>query len=59
MRTRHAGKVCSGDYLGDHWLDHNLTAPYIQNNGLFLWYALLSQIGVVAVLASGVASLEN
>ena len=19
MRTRHAGKVCSGDYMGDHW----------------------------------------
>ena len=29
MRTRHAGKVCSGDYIGDHWLNKNQDATYI------------------------------
>ena len=43
MRLRHSGKVCSGDYLAH---PYNFTrgqddAPYIHDEGLFLWYAMI------------------
>ena len=43
MRLRHAGKVCSGDYL-DHprLFDNVVNSPYIHDNGLFLWYSMIS-----------------
>ena len=58
MRTRHAGKVCSEDYLPHRWTAHDQEVlPYIHIEGLFLCYAMFSQIGVLIVLGSGYISI--
>lgn len=41
FRLRHAGKICSGDYVSERLLTHNYLEPYIHNNGLFLWSAIV------------------
>lgn len=42
MRLRHEGKVCSGDYMSNPRLIVDDGTPYIHNNGLFLWYAMIA-----------------
>ena len=42
VRLRHAGKVCSGDYLPNRLLFNENLSPYIHNSGLFLWYAIIA-----------------
>ena len=42
VRLRHAGKVCSGDYLENRLQLHLDQPPYIHNIGLFLWYAIIA-----------------
>ena len=42
VRLRHAGKVCSGDYLPERLLFHDNISPYLHNQGLFLWYAIIA-----------------
>lgn len=42
MRIRHEGKVCSGDYLANPRLFMDDGSPYIHDNGLFLWYAMIA-----------------
>ena len=34
-------------------------APYIHDEGLFLWYAMIGQAGFGVVMISGVASIAN
>jgi len=41
FRLRHAGKVCSGDYLLERFIIEPDESPYIQSNGLFLWSAIV------------------
>ncbi len=60
MRLRHSGKVCSGDYLNNpHLFTHGKDAPYIHDEGLFLWYSMIGQAGFVVVMISGVTTLAN
>ena len=48
MRWRHAGKVCSGDYLDmaetgfSRYALTGVDPPYIHETGSFLWYAIQS-----------------
>lgn len=42
-RLRHAGKVCSGDYLSDaERQDETILAGYVKEKGAFLWGWLLA-----------------
>ena len=42
MATRHAGQVCSGYFLPNKRLIRAaVEPPYIKDNGLFLWYAMV------------------
>ncbi len=41
FRLRHAGKVCSGDYLPERFIIEPDESPYIHSNGLFLWSAIV------------------
>ncbi len=60
MRLRHTGMVCSGDYLDQpHLFIKGQDAPYIHDEGLFLWYAMIAQAGFVVVMISGAASIAN
>jgi len=42
VRLRHAGKVCSGDYLPNRLQFNEYQSPYLHNSGLFLWYAMIA-----------------
>ena len=64
MRWRHAGKVCSGDYLTDinRYAIHAEKPPYLHDTGSFLFYAINSQFFFMFVMASGAsiyAGMEN
>ena len=58
MRLRHAGCVCSGDFLPDKRLFHSEADPtYIHDNGNFLWYVMIAHAGFVVVMVSGAISI--
>ncbi len=59
VRLRHAGKVCSGDYLPNRLLFADNTPPYLHNEGLFIWYAMLAQWGFFVVMISGAISIAD
>ena len=64
MRWRHAGKVCSGDYLDDlnRYAIHAEKPPYLHDTGSFLFYAINSQFFFMFVMMSGAsiyAGMEN
>ena len=59
FRLRHAGKVCSGDYLEPKRLIAHEESPYIHNNGLFLWYVMVAHGAFLFVMASGAASIVD
>ena len=55
MRWRHAGKVCSGDYVTEvnRFSLFDTNPPYLHNAGSFLFYAIISQF--TALLGSAAA----
>ena len=64
MRWRHAGKVCSGDYLDDinRFAIHAEKPPYLHDTGSFLYYAINSQFFFMFIMMSGAsiyAGMEN
>ena len=59
VRLRHAGKVCSGDFLPNRLLFGENTPPYLHNQGLFLWYAIVAQWGFFIVMISGAISIVD
>ena len=57
MATRHAGQVCSGYFLPNKRLIRPaVEPPYIKDNGLFLWYAMVGQVLFFVTFATGAAS---
>ena len=60
MRLRHAGCVCSGDFLPNKRLFGMEEDPtYIHNNGNFLWYVMIAHAGFVLVMFSGGVSVVD
>ena len=62
MRLRHAGLVCSGQYLGHPHTFHNgviAGPPYIKENGTFMYYAMIGEALFFVVMISGVISIAN
>ena len=60
FRFRHAGKVCSGDFLDARWdISKPPEAPYLLQQGIFLWYACVSQYFVIASLLTGITAIES
>ena len=61
MRYRHAGKVCSGDYIADSSTWTGLFAtpqePYLLNTGSFLQYAGFSQLVLFVAFLNGFVML--
>ena len=57
MRFRHAGKVCSGDYLEvpNRYSLFDATEPYLHDAGSFLYYAMNSQFVVILAAMAGTA----
>ena len=57
MRFRHAGKVCSGDYLEvpNRYSLFDATEPYLHDVGSFLYYAMNSQFVVMLAAMAGIA----
>ena len=55
MRWRHAGKVCSGDYLDEpnRYSLFDAKEPYLHNAGSFLYYTIISQFMLVIGSFSG------
>ena len=57
MVTRNAGFVCSGFYEPHaRTFRFPLDSVYIKDNGLFLWYSMISQAGFFAVMFTGMVS---
>ena len=57
MRWRHAGKVCSGDYLDvpNRYSLFDAKEPYLHDTGSFLYYAINSQFVLMIAAMSGAA----
>ena len=55
LRWRHAGKVCSGDYLDtpNRYSLFDAEEPYLHNAGSFIYYAILSQFLMMIVAITG------
>ena len=55
LRWRHAGKVCSGDYLDtpNRYSLFDAQEPYLHNAGSFIYYAILSQFLMMVVGITG------
>ena len=60
FRFRHAGKVCSGDFLDGRWdFSKSAEAPYLLQQGVFPWYACISQYFVIASFLTGMIAIET
>ena len=59
FRLRHAGKVCSGDYLPDRLNFYEDADPYIHDNGAFLWYATTTQWLFWVVMGTGLLTIAD
>ena len=59
LRWRHAGKVCSGDYLDtpNRYSLFDAQEPYLHNAGSFIYYAILSQFLMMVVGITGAIML--
>ena len=55
MRWRHAGKVCSGDYLDEpnRYSLFDAKEPYLHDAGSFLFYTICSQFMAMLAIISG------
>ena len=58
LRWRHAGKVCSGDYLDtpNRYSLFDAQEPYLHNAGSFIYYAIMSQFLMLVVGITGTAT---